>query len=139
MAPPTARQHCGFLIEVHDVDLTEMATDATDRVSAGHVPQENCPVSSRRREFGIVMRTAGRRRVHVCQSSLYVGRPYSKDLHCNRQHLVAMARVGLYLFSDARVPKPDDSILPAGQEVLCRPLCIRGNIHGAFVGFQGLM
>ena len=58
MYSPTARQHCGFLIEVHDVDLTEMAADTTDGVSASYVPQEDRPISSGRREFGIIVRTA---------------------------------------------------------------------------------
>ena len=34
-----------------------MAADTTDRVSASYVPQEDSPVSSRRREFGIIVRT----------------------------------------------------------------------------------
>ena len=58
MCSPTARQYCGFLIEVHDVDLTEVAADTTDCVSASYVPQEDSPVPSRRREFGIIVRTA---------------------------------------------------------------------------------
>lgn len=50
-----------------------------------------------------------------------------------------MARVGLYLRSNARVPEADGPILSSGQQVLRSALCIRGNVHDAFVGFQSLV
>jgi hypothetical protein len=60
------------------------------------------------------------------------------NAHGNRQHLVAVTRVGFYLRSYAGVPKADGSILSSGQEVFCRPLRIRSDVYGAFVSFQGL-
>jgi len=53
----TASQYCGFLVEFHNVDLTKMTTDTADRVTICYIPQEDGSVSSRGREFAIIMRT----------------------------------------------------------------------------------